>query len=101
MAAPIITLDVVRHVAKLAALALSPDEEERMCRELGGILSFMAALDEVDVSGVQPTLHTIALHEGLRPDEVRPSWPREELLAAAPASEAGGFAVPKVLDGDA
>ncbi|HEX2676506.1 MAG TPA: Asp-tRNA(Asn)/Glu-tRNA(Gln) amidotransferase subunit GatC [Polyangiales bacterium] len=100
MAAPTITLDVVRHVAKLAALSLTQEEQERMVRELGGILSFMAALDEVDVSNVPPTFHTIALQGTLRPDVVQSSWPREELLRAAPAHEAGGFAVPKVLDGE-
>lgn len=100
MAAPEITIDVVHHVAKLSALALSPQEEERMCRELGAILKFMAALDAVDVAEVPPTLHAVALHGGLRPDVVQSSWPREELLAAAPAHEAGGFAVPKVMDGE-
>ena len=100
MAAPTITLDVVRHVAKLAALSLSPDEEERMCRELGAILASMAALDDVDVSAVPPTFHAVAMHGGLRRDVVHASLPRSELLLAAPAHEAGGFAVPKVLDGE-
>jgi aspartyl-tRNA(Asn)/glutamyl-tRNA(Gln) amidotransferase subunit C len=100
MAAPTITLEVVRHVAKLAALALSPEEEANMCRELSGILAFMAALDDVDVSAIAPTFHAVTLQGALRPDVVQRSWPREELLQAAPAHEAGGFAVPKVLDGE-
>ncbi len=100
MAAPTITIDVVRHVAKLAALSLSPTEEETMCRELRAILASMAALEALDVSGVPPTFHAVAMHGGLRPDEVRDSFPRAELLAAAPAHEAGGFAVPKVMDGE-
>ncbi len=100
MAQPKITLDAVRHVSKLAALALAPDEQERMCRELDSILGFMAELDTLDVSKVEPTFHAVPMQAALRADVVVPSLPRAELLAAAPAQESGAFAVPKVLDGD-
>lgn len=95
-----ISLDAVRHVAKLAALALTPDEETRMQAELDAILGHMDELGEIDVSGVPPTFHSVAAPRALRPDVVIDSLPREELLRAAPAQDAGGFAVPKVLDGD-
>ncbi|HEX7477671.1 MAG TPA: Asp-tRNA(Asn)/Glu-tRNA(Gln) amidotransferase subunit GatC [Polyangiales bacterium] len=100
MAQPKITLDAVRHVSRLAALSLAPDEQERMCRELDKILGFMAELDKLDVSGVEPTFHAVPMRAQLRPDVVVPSLPRDELLQAAPAQESGAFAVPKVLDGD-
>ena len=95
-----ISAEAVRHVAKLAALVLSPAEEARMQAELDSILGHMAELDELEVSGVAPTFHAVALHTQLRLDVVEPSTAREELLRAAPAHEGGGFAVPKVMDGE-
>jgi len=95
-----ISIESVRHVAKLAALALSAEEENRMLGELNAILEHMEELNELDVSGVAPTFHAVGTQVGLRPDLVAESLPRHELLAAAPAHEAGGFAVPKVLETD-
>jgi aspartyl-tRNA(Asn)/glutamyl-tRNA(Gln) amidotransferase subunit C len=98
MAKSNITIEAVRHVAKLAALALSPADEERMRAELNSILGYMEQLDELDVSTVEPSFHTLHAQAGLRPDHALPCLPRSELLAAAPEHDAGGFAVPKVLD---
>ncbi|MGD8858581.1 MAG: Asp-tRNA(Asn)/Glu-tRNA(Gln) amidotransferase subunit GatC [Myxococcales bacterium] len=95
-----LTLDDVHHVARLAALEIDEDEARDMCEQLGSILGYMEALDVPDVSGVEPTFHPVAMPAPLRADEVQPSLPRDEALSQAPASEEGGFAVPKVLDGD-
>lgn len=99
MAKTQITKDDVRHVAKLAALALSHHEEQRMQEELAVILGHMTELDELDVGDVEPAFYQSSQAE-LRRDQMIPSLPRTELLMAAPAHEAGGFAVPKVLDGE-
>jgi aspartyl-tRNA(Asn)/glutamyl-tRNA(Gln) amidotransferase subunit C len=96
-----LTLDQVRRVAQLAALELDDAEVRTLCDELGSILDHMAALDALDVSGIEPTFHPMQTAAALRDDRVQPSLVRDEALAAAPASEQGGFAVPKVLDGDA
>ena len=95
-----ISIEAVHHVAKLAALTLDEREEARMQTELNSILGHMDELNDVDVSGVPPTFHSVVASGPLRVDVVLPSLPREELLRAAPAQEADGFAVPKVLDGD-
>jgi aspartyl-tRNA(Asn)/glutamyl-tRNA(Gln) amidotransferase subunit C len=95
-----ISIEAVRHVAKLAALALSPDEEVRMQAELDAILEYMAELDALDVSAVSPAFHHFCGQALLRRDQLVPSLPRDELLLAAPEHESGGFAVPKVLDGE-
>jgi aspartyl-tRNA(Asn)/glutamyl-tRNA(Gln) amidotransferase subunit C len=100
MASSKISTEAVRHVARLAALALTPAEEARMQSELDSILGYMAELDELDVSAVEPTFHAVAFNTQLRPDVVAPSTAREELLRSAPAHESGGFAVPKVMDGE-
>jgi aspartyl-tRNA(Asn)/glutamyl-tRNA(Gln) amidotransferase subunit C len=100
MSAPRITADAVRHVAKLACISLTAEEVSRMQRELDSILGFMAELDSLDVSGVPPAFQALGVNAPLRPDVVVPGLDRDELLASAPASESGGFAVPKVLEGD-
>lgn len=95
-----ITLDQVRHVAKLARLALSETELETMREQLSRILGHVASLGALDVASVPPTSHAVPMQAPLRADVVRDSLPRSELLAAAPSTEAGAFAVPKVLDGE-
>jgi aspartyl-tRNA(Asn)/glutamyl-tRNA(Gln) amidotransferase subunit C len=94
-----ISLDEVNKVARLARLALGDDELVRMRGELDAILDSMAALTRLDVTGVPPT--TLVLERGtpLRPDAPRNGLSREEALRAAARSEAGAFAVPKVMEG--
>jgi len=100
MGTPRITLEIVRHVAELARLALDEDEREVMRTQLSAVLEHMAELDAVDVEGIEPTVHAVPLVAPLRTDVVAPSLGREEALAGAPRSAAGAFAVPRVLDGD-
>lgn len=98
MPASKISLEEVQKVARLARLSLSEDETRGLQHDLDGILGYVALLDEVDTSGVEPTAHAIAVASALREDVIIPSLPQEEALAAAPASRDGGFAVPKVLE---
>jgi aspartyl-tRNA(Asn)/glutamyl-tRNA(Gln) amidotransferase subunit C len=95
-----ITLAEVRHTAKLARLALSEPELETLREQLSRILGHVASLDALDVASVPPTSHAVPMEAPLRADVVRDSLPRSELLAAAPSTEAGAFAVPKVMEGD-
>lgn len=90
----------VRKVAQLARLALSDEEAARMRAQLDAILGYVASLDALDVRDVEPTFHAVPMDAPLRADVVRDSVSRDELLAAAPKSEAGGFAVPRVLEGE-
>jgi aspartyl-tRNA(Asn)/glutamyl-tRNA(Gln) amidotransferase subunit C len=90
----VIDRDQVLHVARLARLKLSEDEVERMSSELSGILDHIERISELDLDGVPPTSHVVPLTNALRADEPRPSWPREEMLEAAPAVADGGFEVP-------
>jgi aspartyl-tRNA(Asn)/glutamyl-tRNA(Gln) amidotransferase subunit C len=84
----------VLHVARLARLALSEEEVEAMSRELSGILEHVDKISALDLDGVEPTSHVVALENVLRPDEPRPSWPRERVLEEAPDPAAGAFRVP-------
>ncbi|HMA27619.1 MAG: Asp-tRNA(Asn)/Glu-tRNA(Gln) amidotransferase subunit GatC [Solirubrobacterales bacterium] len=84
----------VLHVAKLARLRLSDAEIEKMASELSGILEHVEHIAELDLDGVEPTSHVIALQNVLRPDEPRPSWSRDEVLERAPDPASGSFRVP-------
>lgn len=84
----------VLHVAKLARLSLSEAEIERMTGELSGILEHVDRIGELDLDRVPPTDHVVELENVLRPDEPRPSWPREAVLAQAPDPAEGAFRAP-------
>ena len=84
----------VLHVARLARLELSDEEVEQMAGELSGILEHVDKIGELDLDGVAPTAHVVALENVLRPDEPRPSLPRERALENAPDAEEGAFRVP-------
>ena len=88
----------VEHVARLARLELNEEEKRRFAEQLGAILEYGAQLNELDTSGVEPTTHVLPISNVLREDEVRPSWPLDEVLRNAPDSEDGQFRVPAVLE---
>lgn len=86
--------DQVLHVARLARLRLSDAELETMSTELSGILDHIEKINELDLDDVEPTSHVVELENVLRPDEPRPSWPRERMLDGAPDASDEGFRVP-------
>jgi len=90
----VIDREQVLHVAKLARLRLTDGEVDRMATELSGILEHVEHISELDLDGVEPTSHVIALENVLRPDEPRPSWSKDEILESAPDPAAGSFRVP-------
>jgi aspartyl-tRNA(Asn)/glutamyl-tRNA(Gln) amidotransferase subunit C len=90
----VIDRDQVLHVARLARLELTDEELDRMANELSGILDHVERMNELDLEGVEPTSHVVELENVLRPDEPRPSWPRERVLEAAPDPADGAFRVP-------
>lgn len=84
----------VLHVAKLARLGLSEEEVETMAGELSGILEHVDRIAELDLEGVEPTTHVVALENVLRADEPRESLSRDAALAQAPDPLDGAFRVP-------
>ena len=84
----------VLHVARLARLELSDDDVERVAEELSSILDHVERISELDLEGVEPTTHVVALENVLRSDEPRPSLPREKALEPAPDPADGAFRVP-------
>lgn len=92
-----ITRDDVEHVARLARLDLTHDEIELFTGQLGDILEHAADIEALDVGDIAPTSHPMPIVNVFRDDDLVPSVDRDEVLAQAPAAEAGQFRVPPVL----
>lgn len=84
----------VLHVARLARLRLDEGEVETMAGELSGILEHVDRIAELDLEGVEPTSHVVALENVLRADEPHESLKPEVALAQAPDPQDGAFRVP-------
>lgn len=98
---PSLSRDDVAHLARLARLALSEDELGLLAGQLDVILGAVARVGEVAADDIPPTSHALPLTNVFRADEPRPSLPREEVLACAPAVEENRFRVPRILGEEA
>jgi aspartyl-tRNA(Asn)/glutamyl-tRNA(Gln) amidotransferase subunit C len=90
----------VERIADLARLELGADEVQRMTTELEAILGYVAALEQLDTTGVELTLHTLLVTTPLRDDVAVPPLDPARALANAPERSGTAFVVPKVLDED-
>lgn len=82
-----ITRNDVEYVANLARLTLTEEEIEKMTKELGAIIEFANKLSELNTEGIEPTAHVLNIYNVFRSDEVKPSYPREEILKNAPSHD--------------
>lgn len=96
MSAPI-SREEVAHVAGLARLQLTDQELDEFTGQLAAILEHARDVEALDVSDVEPTAHPYELVNVMRPDQVRPTLDRDEVMAQAPSVEDGMFRVPPVL----
>ena len=95
--APHLTRDDVAAVARLARLELTDDELEAFTGQLASVLEHAQDIEGLDIDDVEPTAHPYELVNVLRPDEVRPTVDRDEVLSQAPAADDGRFRVPAIL----
>lgn len=93
-----ITVKDVQHVAKLARLQLSPEEEATFTEQMNAILQYAEKLNELDTENVKPTTHVLQVSNVMREDVVKESLSQEEALLNAPDEEDGHFKVPAVLE---
>jgi aspartyl-tRNA(Asn)/glutamyl-tRNA(Gln) amidotransferase subunit C len=91
-----ISRDEVLHVARLAQLALTDDEVEKLTEELGAILDAVGVVAELDLGEVPPTSHPLDLVNVWDDDEPRAPLPLEEVFANAPDRDDDHFRVPPV-----
>ncbi|MEK4995155.1 asparaginyl/glutamyl-tRNA amidotransferase subunit C [Paenibacillus odorifer] len=93
-----ITVKDVQHVAKLARLQLSPEEEATFTEQMNAILQYAEKLNELDTENVKPTTHVLQVSNVMREDVVKDSLTQVEALLNAPDDEDGHFKVPAVLE---
>jgi aspartyl-tRNA(Asn)/glutamyl-tRNA(Gln) amidotransferase subunit C len=87
----------VEHVAHLARLHLDGEELEQMTEQLDMILSYVAKLDELDTTGIEPTTHALSITNAFRQDRVEASLNQKEALANGPEHTEDSFVVPRVI----
>ncbi len=88
----------VQRIAHLARIAVTDEEAGRLVGELNTILDFVAQLDEVDTSSVEPMTSVIEHAIHMRDDVVNDGGYQSDILANAPQTEDGYFVVPKVVE---
>jgi aspartyl-tRNA(Asn)/glutamyl-tRNA(Gln) amidotransferase subunit C len=90
--------NTVKRVARLARLAVSDAEAEKLTGDLNTILGFVEQLDEVDVTGVEPMTAVIPMKAKMRDDAVNDGEQAGKVLANAPGGNEQFFVVPKVVE---
>jgi aspartyl-tRNA(Asn)/glutamyl-tRNA(Gln) amidotransferase subunit C len=93
-----IDLEQVRHVARLAQLELSAEEERSLAADLTAIVTYIDKLDQLDTASVEPTTQVAEAGAPLREDTVTNQPAAEEMLANAPARQDNLFLVPKIIE---
>jgi aspartyl-tRNA(Asn)/glutamyl-tRNA(Gln) amidotransferase subunit C len=93
-----ITIDQVRHVARLARLELSPAEEQSLQSDLSAILAYVDKLNQLNTEEVEPTAQVGEPGTPMREDEITNRPAPEEMLANAPARSRNFFKVPKIIE---
>jgi aspartyl-tRNA(Asn)/glutamyl-tRNA(Gln) amidotransferase subunit C len=95
-----LTLDDVRHVAKLARLALPDEKLAQFSTQLTAIVQYIDTMAQVDTNGVEPMAQPLPVHNVFRDDTPGDPLPLEKTLQNAPDADAPFFKVPKVIGGD-
>ncbi len=89
----------VKKIAQLARIKLTPEEEARHAETISAVLDYMNILNEVDISGVEPTFQVTGLEDVTRIDEPRDCKITKELMAQMPEVENAELVVPGVFAG--
>lgn len=93
-----LTREEVLHIARLARVALTETEINRMQEQLSNLLDHFEVLQKVDTENVPPTAQSVSLQSVMRADEILPSLPADDVLANAPRREDDYFRVRAVLE---
>jgi aspartyl-tRNA(Asn)/glutamyl-tRNA(Gln) amidotransferase subunit C len=88
----------VRRIARLARIAITDAEAERLEQELSGILDWVAQLDEIDTSAVEPMTRVAAVTMQKRKDNVTDGFCADDILKNAPKVDDHYFVVPKIVE---
>jgi aspartyl-tRNA(Asn)/glutamyl-tRNA(Gln) amidotransferase subunit C len=93
-----LTIDDVAKVALLARLRVSPDELQMFTGQLNSIMDYVAQLQQLETTDVEPLSHGIEVRNVFRDDARGDALPREAALRNAPQRNQESFLVPAVLE---
>ena len=93
-----ISAEAVAHVARLARLHVTPQEQQMFSQQLSSVLDYGKEMDALDLADIPPTSHPYDLKNVLRADEAEKGSDRDEVLSVAPQAESNRFRVPPVLE---
>ena len=93
-----LTPDDVRRLARLARIAIQPDESGAVLERLNRVLGLIDQMRRVDTAGVEPMAHALGVVQRTRPDEVREGDQHKVYQSVAPAVDEGLYLVPKVIE---
>jgi aspartyl-tRNA(Asn)/glutamyl-tRNA(Gln) amidotransferase subunit C len=93
-----ITPELTKHVAELARLSLSKEEQAQFTEELSGILAYVEQIKALDTEGVEPMIYPLPIEATMRDDVVEESLSQSEALANAPQIHLGMFRVPRIIE---
>jgi aspartyl-tRNA(Asn)/glutamyl-tRNA(Gln) amidotransferase subunit C len=93
-----LTIEQMRHVAKLARLELSDEKLQQLMGHINALMSHFERLQALPTDEVEPTSHSIPVYNAFREDVPGSPLPREEVLANAPQARDGLFIVPRIVE---
>ncbi|GMV37285.1 MAG: aspartyl/glutamyl-tRNA(Asn/Gln) amidotransferase subunit C [Fimbriimonadales bacterium] len=95
-----LSIEQVRHIAKLARLQMTEEEMEAMLPHLQEMVDLFGRLSQVDTEGLEPTSHSVPVENVWREDEPAPPSDPVPILQAAAEARDGLFLVPAILTQD-
>lgn len=90
----------IKHIAKLANLPITEQEEKPLEEQLIETLDYVAMLGEVDTKNVEPTAHVTGLENITREDKAQPSLTQEQALSNTKKQYKGFIKVDAILDNE-
>ena len=92
-----IDADMVKHVAFLVRLGIQEEEAQAFSHQFTAIIDYFHLLNEVDTQNIKPACEISNTRSVMRPDEVRPSMPRQDFMKNVPHPDGAFVQVPQVF----
>ena len=87
----------IQHIAKLARLTLSDEEQKKLGPQLAKIVEYIDQMSQLDTTDVEPTSHVLPIQNVFREDEPKQNFPDSDLISHAPKQDKGHYEVPQVI----
>lgn len=93
-----VTEEVVRNIAELVQLKVDDADIQQLTKGMQNILALADQMQAIDTDGIEPVSNPLDASQKLRPDAITEGNQRELFQSIAPATEAGLYLVPRVVE---